>query len=218
MVLMQLVAPGAPVFHSILASVMDPHTAEYVVSIPQKYLCNAASVQLAHDWGVPSLAGAFGLDAKEPGSWQKGRDDVYNSLLVPMAGADLITGCGLLEASTLLVPEQIIMDDEVYHINRVLLEGIDTDLDSLALDVIAEVGPRGHFLAHKHTRRHLRAIWMPSLTHPRLAEDLRPPPGLRERARETLRRILKAHWPEPLEEAAQAELRAILDAAGQALN
>ncbi|MBT6323639.1 MAG: hypothetical protein HOJ31_15825 [Anaerolineae bacterium] len=62
-VLMQLVAPGAPVFYSLCASVMDPQTAGYIVGIPEKYLCNTAGVQLAHDWGVPVLAGSFAMDA-----------------------------------------------------------------------------------------------------------------------------------------------------------
>jgi trimethylamine--corrinoid protein Co-methyltransferase len=227
MVLMQLVAPGAPVFHSILASVMDPHTAEYIVSIPEKYLCNAAAVQLAHDWGVPTLAGAFGMDAKQPGTYQQGRDNAYTSLLVPLAGADLITGSGLLEASTLLVPEQIVLDDEIYHTNRVLLEGIDTDTRGLALDVIFDVGPKGHFLAQDHTRRHLRDIWIPELTHPRPAgahpsgdappEDAPPGDGMQQRARTELNRILADHQAEPLPGAARKELQAILAAAEQEL-
>jgi trimethylamine--corrinoid protein Co-methyltransferase len=216
-VLMQLGAPGAPVFHSILASVIDPQTADYVVGIPQKYLCNAAAVQLAHDWGVPTLAGAFGMDAPECATWQQGRDNVYTSLLVPLAGADLMTGSGLLEASTLLVPEQIILDDEIYHTNRILVEGIDADAESLALDAIADVGPRGHFLAHKHTRRHLREFWIPELTHPRPAPGGEPSPGLRGRARATLNRILKDHEPEPLDDAVQEELRSILEAAEREL-
>ncbi|MFW6135342.1 MAG: trimethylamine methyltransferase family protein [Chloroflexota bacterium] len=217
MVLMQLVAPGAPMFHSILASVMDPHTADYIVSIPQKYLCNAAAVQLAHDWGVPTLAGAFGIDAKEPATWQQGRDNAYTALLVPLAGADLITGSGLVEASTLLVPEQIILDDEVYHINRVLLDGIATDTSSLALDVIFDVGPRGHFLAQDHTRRNLRDIWIPKLTHPRPSPGGQPTQDLRRRARAELKRILADHHPEPLPTATQEELQTILEAAAQDL-
>jgi len=217
MVLMQLVAPGAPVFHSILASVMDPHTAEYIVSIPQKYLCNAAAVQLAHDWGVPTLAGAFGMDAKEPGTYKQGRDNAYTSLLVPLAGADLITGSGLLEASTLLVPEQIILDDEVYHTNRVLLEGIDTAAKSLALDVIFDVGPKGHFLAQDHTRRHLRDIWIPELTHPRPAGVGPSDGGMHQRAQAKLTRILADHQPEALPGAAREELQAILVAAAEEL-
>ncbi len=68
MVLMQLVAPGAPVFPSLLASVMDPRSGEYIASLSEKYLCNAAAVKLAHDWGVPALAGGFSVDCPEPAS------------------------------------------------------------------------------------------------------------------------------------------------------
>ena len=217
LVLMQLVAPGAPVFFSLLGSVMDPRTAEYIVSIPQKYLCNVAAVQLAHAWGVPVLAGAYGMDAAEPASWQVGRDHVYTALMVPMAGAEIVTGGGMLKASTLLVPEQIIYDDEIYHTHRILLQGLDTTPDGLALDVIEAVGPRGHYLAQEHTRQHLRRIWLPELTHPRPRWDGQSLPDIRRRARDEFDRILAEHEPEPLEDAVKAELRAILDAAAREL-
>lgn len=213
MVLMQLVAPGAPVYHSLLASMMDPRSADYIVSIPEKYLCNAAAVQMAHDWGVPTLAGAFGMDSSEPATWQLGRDSVYTTLMVPLAGAEIVTGGGMLRASTLLVPEQIIFDDEIYHTHRILAGGVDTSPDGLALDVIAAVGPSGHFLAQKHTRQHVREIWIPGLSHPAPSWDGGDVLDIRRRAKAKLDRILAEHEPEPLEEAAQAELRAILDAA-----
>jgi len=217
MVLMQLVAPGAPVFYSLCASVLDPRTGGYIVGIPEKYLCNTAGVQLAHDWGVPTLAGAFAMDCPKPNTWQLGRDSVYTALMVAQAGADLAEGLGMVKASTLLVPEQIIFDDEIYHTHRVLAEGVDVDADSLAVDVIVDVGPRGHFLAQKHTRQRVREIWIPELTHPRPPRDGRPLPDVRERARAKLDKILAKHEPEPLEEAAQAELQAILDAAEREL-
>jgi trimethylamine--corrinoid protein Co-methyltransferase len=213
MVLMQLVSPGAPVFQSLLVSGMDPHTADYLVSLPQKYLCNVAAVQMSHDWGVPSLAGTFGLDAAEPATWQLGRDSVYTALLCALAGTDITIGLGMLKASTLLVPEQIIFDDEIYHTHRVLAEGLDVGGEGLALDVIAEVGPGGHFLAQKHTRRHLREVWIPQLTQPRPSADGMPPPDIRRRARAKLDRILAEHKPEPLDDAVKAELQEILDAA-----
>jgi len=85
----------------------------------------------------------------------------------------------------------------------------------LALDVIGEVGPGGHFLAQEHTRQHLREMWVPGLTRPRPPLDGKPLPDIRQRARAEFDRILAEHEPEPLEEAAQAELRAILDAAAR---
>mgnify|MGYP005854385963 CR=1 FL=1 len=217
MALMQLVAPGAPVFHSILASLMDPRTAEYIAGIPEKFLCNAAAVHLAHDWGVPALAGAFGMDCADPASWQLGRDSVYTALLAPLAGAEMVTGGGLLAASTLLMPEQIIFDDEIYHMHRRLLEGIDTGAGGLALDVLAAVGPGGHFLAQPHTRQQARTQWIPTLTHPRPAPDGKPLPDIQAQAKAELNRILAEHQPEPLPEEAQGELRAILDAAAREL-
>jgi trimethylamine--corrinoid protein Co-methyltransferase len=216
MVLMQLVAPGASVFHSILASVMDPRSAEYIVGLPEKFLSNAAVVQVAHDWGVPALAGAFGVDAA-PDTWQLGRDSVYTALMVALAGADMVTGVGMLEASTLLSPEQIIFDDEIYHVNRILAQGLCTDADDLALEVIEAVGPRGHFLAQEHTRQRMRGLWIPPLTHPRPSMDGSPVPGIRQRARAQVDKILAEHTPEPLDETVQAELRAILDAAEREL-
>jgi trimethylamine--corrinoid protein Co-methyltransferase len=215
MVLMQLVTPGAPTFYSIVASVMDPRSANYINAIAEKYLCHVAGVQIAHDWGVPILGGAFGVHEDRPASWQHGRDSVYNALMVPLSGAEIVVGMGLLRASTLLVPEQIIFDDEIYHTNRILAEGIDTSPEGMALDVIAEVGPQGHFLSAKHTRRHIRDIWIPALSHPRQTLDGRLLPDIRQQARAELDRILASHEPEPLEKAAQVEVKAILDTAAQ---
>jgi len=213
MVLMQLVSPGAPVFHSVLASVMDPRSGDYLTGIPEKYLCNAAAVQLAHDWGVPSLGGAFSMDCPEPGTWQLGRDSVYTSLLTPLAGADMVEGLGLLRAATLLSPEQIIYDDEIYHTHRILAEGIDTTPDQLALDVIAAVGPGGHFLGQKHTRRTIRDIWLPKLTHPDPSMAGQSPPKIQERARVTFKRILTQHQPQPLPQDIQLKLQKIIKSA-----
>jgi trimethylamine--corrinoid protein Co-methyltransferase len=216
-VLLQLVAPGAPLYHSLIASLMDPHTGGYVVAAPEKYLCNAAAVQLAHHWGVPSLAGAFGMGSSEPDTWQHGHESVYGSLMCSLSGAEMASGLGLLQASTLLLPEQIILDDEVYHLQRILAQGIQVGADVLAEDVITAVGPGGHFLAQKHTRKAVRERWIPELTQPRPSPQHEPAGDIRRRARERLDTILAKHQPEPLDEAVQAELLSILNAAAQEL-
>jgi trimethylamine--corrinoid protein Co-methyltransferase len=217
MVLMELVAPGAPVYHSLIASLIGPHTGEYVVGAPEKYLCNAAAVQLAHDWGVPSLAGAFGMGSSEPDTWQHGCESVYGALMCSWSGADMASGLGLLQASTLLLPEQIILDDEIYHIQRILAQGVQVGAGKLAEDVITAVGPGGHFLAQKHTRTAMRERWIPDLTHTRPSLEQAPVEDIRHRARGRLDMILAEHQPEPLDETVQAELLAILDAAAQEL-
>jgi trimethylamine--corrinoid protein Co-methyltransferase len=157
------------------------------------------------------------MGSPEPATWQLGRDSVYTALMVPLAGAEIVTGGGMLNASTLLVPEQIIFDDEIYHTHRILVEGIDVSAGGLALDVIGAVGPRGHFLAQEHTRQRVREMWIPLLTNPAPSRDGSPVPDIRRRARAELDRILAEHQPEPLPEVAQAELRAILESAAREL-
>ncbi len=213
MVLMQLVSPGAPVFQSLLVSGMDPQTAEYLVTLPEKYLCNVAAVQMAHDWGVPALGGTFGLNHAEPATWQLGRDSVYTALMCALAGTDMTIGLGMLDASTLLVPEQIIFDDEIYHTHRTLSQGLDTNLEDFALEVIEEVGPGGHFLSQKHTRTHMREIWIPDLTHPRSDPDRDSELDIRQRARKKFDQILAEHEPQPLKEDVKTEIDRILKTA-----
>ena len=113
----------------------------------------------------------------------------------------------------MLVPEQIIFDDEIYHTHRILAQGIDTSTDKLALDVIKNVKPGGHFLAQKHTRRTIRDIWLPKLTHPAPTMTDQHSPDIRARARTTFKRILTEHQPEPLSDDIQAELQNIMKAA-----
>ncbi len=213
MVLMQLISPGAPVFQSLLVSGMDPQTAEYLVTLPEKYLCNVAAVQMAHDWGVPALGGTFGLNHVEPATWQLGRDSVYTALLCALAGTDITIGLGLLDASTLLVPEQIIFDDEIYHTHRILAQGLNTNPEGIAQELIEEVGPGGHFLSKKHTRSHMREIWIPDLTHPRQTPGREIESDIRMRARAKFDQILAEHEPQPLEEDVKNEIEKILKTA-----
>ncbi len=103
------------------------------------------------------------------------------------------------------------MDADLYHRVRNEAAGLDTSAEALALDVIKEVGPRGHFLAHRHTRTNLRRRQFSDLTaQPRQAGGYRDPLDV---AREKVDWILANHHPQPLEEAQKAELTRILNIA-----
>jgi trimethylamine--corrinoid protein Co-methyltransferase len=116
-----------------------------------------------------------------------------------------------------LLAEQILLDDEIYHTHRLLAEGIDVSADGLAIDAIAAVGPRGHFMAQQHTRRRIREMWFPELTHPRPPSVCASHANTLDRARARLDQILADHWPEPLPETSQSELGTILEAARREL-
>jgi len=212
MVLIQMAYPGAPTYHSMMPGIMHPRTGAYLSSASYVY---AIGVELAHMWGVPTLAGTFGGDAPEPG-WEMGAMEGAGTMLCALCGAETGSGMGLLKGSTVLYPEALVLHTDIYHHIRETLAGLDTSPEELALDVIEVVGPRGHFLRHGHTRDHLRERWFSDLTaQPIKGGDYRDPI---EVAREKTAWILENHHPQPLEEAQRAELGRILQAAERELD
>ncbi len=209
MVLVQLAYPGAPVFHSNSISLMNPRTGGYIgdVSAPVSMM----AVQQAHAWGVPSLGGgSVSSDAADVG-WQSGMEGGMGAAFIPLCNGEISAYMGLLGSSMILYPEQIILDHEVCQMAYDLLHGFEFNEADMALDVIKKVGPRSHFLAQKHTRKHIRDFKLsPLLGQKDSAGKDREP---REVALEEFKRIHKTHRPQPLPKEVLAELDRILAAA-----
>ncbi len=214
MVLIQMAYPGAPTYHSLMSGMMHPRTGAYLSTAWEGELPYAVGVELAHMWGVPTLAGIFGTDAQMPG-WEQAAESVSSLMLCALCGAETGSGMGLLEGCTLLYPEAVILDTDIYHRVRISLAGLDTSPEALALEVIREVGPRGHFLRQRHTRTHLRRRQFSDL----VAQPL-PEGGYRDPikvAQEKLEWIVENHHPEPLAEEQRVELDRILQTAEREL-
>jgi trimethylamine--corrinoid protein Co-methyltransferase len=214
-VLMQLVAPGAPIFHSMMHAWADPRTGGYV-SYSLDARCRHTVVEMAHHWNMPALGGAYGTDAGAAGSWQSAAEPALDPFTVALVGAEITTGIGLANTYTLLYPEQIILDSELYHRARYSMMRMEVSEETLALDVIKTVGPGGHFLAQKHTRQHMRTALKPGLAH-ELGVDGRYRDPV-EVAREKVDWILENYQPPPLDERKRAELARILASADRELN
>jgi trimethylamine--corrinoid protein Co-methyltransferase len=213
MVLMQLAHPGAPVYHSMMPGIMHPRTGEFLGGDGEAGLFYPIGVELAHMWGVPTLAG-IGTEAPAL-DWESGVGMAASMLMCALCGAETASGLGLRETCTLLHPEALVLDSESYDAAHLYARGLDFNLEDFALDVIKAVGPRGHYLAQKHTRQQMHQWELSELVN-------QPSPGGGYRdpievAREKTAWILENHRPQPLEEAQQAELVRILAAAEEEL-
>jgi trimethylamine--corrinoid protein Co-methyltransferase len=209
MVLIQMAYPGAPVYHSLMPGIMHPQTGAFDGGARETHLFYPIGVEMAHKWGVPTLA-AVGTVADTSG-WESAVGVASNILMVALCGAETCSGIGLRETCTLLTPEGLVLDAEIYDQVCVEAAGLDTSREALALDVIKAVGPRGHFLRQKHTRQQLRKLEFSELTNQLSKEG-----GYRdpiEVAIEKTAWILENHHPEPLSETQQHELNRILKTA-----
>jgi len=214
MVLIQMAYPGAPIYHSFMPGMTHPRTGAYYSHDSHVY---AIGVELSHMWGVPTLAamGGGGSDAHRLG-WENGMAGGKSQLLGALCGAETGSGIGLLRGSTLLYPEALVLETEIYNNVRNSAAGVDTNPDHMALDVIQSVGPRGHFLREKHTRKYFRKLGFSEVVYvPDIGGSYRDP---LEVAREKTDWILKNHHPEPLSENQQNELTKIITTAEQELS
>jgi trimethylamine--corrinoid protein Co-methyltransferase len=106
----------------------------------------------------------------------------------------------------------MLMDCEIYSIVRQMMQGIVVDDETLALDVIRAVGPGGNFLTLKHTRRHMRELFVPQYMDRRPYNEWQEKrDGAADWATARARQILETHQPEPLEAGLSAELQRIID-------
>ena len=210
-VLIQMAYPGAPVYHSFMPGMTHPRTGAYFGLDSYVY---AIGVELAHMWGVPTLAGTFGSGAQDLG-WEHSMGVGKASLLCALCGAETGSGMGLLRGSTLLVPEALVLDAELYHAVQADLVELNTSPEYMALDVIDAVGPRGHFLRERHTREYFRKLGFSEVQHvPTKDGKYR---DVFEVAREKTDWILENHHPEPLSDEQQQELTRIIKAAEKEL-
>jgi trimethylamine--corrinoid protein Co-methyltransferase len=198
----QVFFPGAPTFYGSCATMMELCTGALTAGGPDDFLLQAASCQLARHYGLPSNVGTFATGARRSG-WQAGVENGISGAVSQFCRADMMGGAGLTNGATVFSFEQLVMDCEIYDIIRNVVQGIRVDEDSLAVDVIQQVGPRNHFLTETHTIENIRKIWQPLVIDRSSDEEwvAKGRPAAMEIARQKAKEILKNHKPVVLKQA-----------------
>jgi len=216
--LAQLVNPGCPCYISIIPAVIDPRSGEYIYSSTSAQVANAASIQLAHYYGIPTFSGSsFGGSSYALNTWQVGRENVYLPLLEVMVGADMCFSMGVIGDDNLFHPARVIFDREVFQAVSIISQGLEVTKDTLLFDTIREVGPRGHFLTQRHTVDNLPKLWSPSILFKKSKEPGKRYEDPAKLAWEEIHWILENHQVPELDPKVRNELKRIIEAAEEEL-
>lgn len=208
--LIQLTFPGAPVFYAAAQTATDIRSGAYTGGGPEDFLFGAATNSLADYYNVPLSMGSFATGAKEP-NWQAGIDNSMSTFMASIAMSDMLLGVGLLNGSRIWSYAQMLMDCEIFDLVRHMMRGIEITDETLALEVIDAVGPGNHFLGQKHTRKHMRELWLPKYMDRRpYSEWADKQDDAVDWATEEAKRILETHQPETLDRHQSAELQKII--------
>ncbi len=210
--LIQLAYPGAPVFYAAAQTASDLRSGAYTGGGPEDFLYGAATNMLADYYNLPLSMGSFATGAKEP-NWQAGFENGISTLMACIVMSDMLLGAGFLHGSRIWSYAEMMLDCEIYSIIHKMMQGIVVNDETLALDTIANVGPGGNFLTQKHTRKHMRDIFLPQFMDRRpYSEWETKKDDARDWALEKARKTLSTHQPEQLDPAISAEISRIIAA------
>ena len=177
---------------------------------------------LADEQGIPTEMGryydlpVFGLggctDSKVLDQ-QCGMESSLSLMTSLIHGANIVHDVGFMDSGMQgSLQLQVIANDTIGWL-RAATSGIPIGEDTLALDVIEELGPTGDYLGHSHTLSHFREPFYSRLadkgTHSQWVE--RGATSMEERAATEVDRILESHQPEPLPAGVQRDLRRVVE-------
>lgn len=144
--------------------------------------------------------GFGGCSASKLADEQAVNEAVTYIMMAGWMGTNIVHDVGYLEFGLTYSFDLLVMCDEVIGQVRRMMEGIQVDKESLAIEAIKRVGPGGYFLDDQHTLTHFRENWKPGITD-RNTYDTWKAKGastMGQRAKQKIQDILENHQPQPL--------------------
>ena len=208
----QTLQPGLPFFMGGVLSVMDMSNMILAYGAPELSLFMAGITELAHYVGLPlwQTGGCTDSKALDEQAAIEGSLSVYFSALT---GGDLCHDVGYTESAMTGSVFQLAMMDEAIGYARRITRGIEVNEETLAVDVIHNVGPNGHYLREQHTRDHYRTeFFYPNLCDRRNYEEweMMGKQTMSDRVVSRVQDILATHEPSPIKPETEKVIEEVL--------
>lgn len=214
LLLSQLVNEGCPFIGTCFTDLIDMKTMAFSFTNPELSLGQAASADIFRYLDMP-FAVHLGCTDSPVFDQQAAFDigiQIYTGIL---SGSNLNYFLGYLETAMSSSLESLVFGNEAIDYVRRIVEGVEVSTETLAEDVIDNVGPGGNFLGEEHTMKHFRENWVPT-NFVRTSYDKWAADGKRDfkdRAKEKVKEILAQGPRKPLSPQVLAELDTIIERA-----
>jgi len=153
----QMFNEGAPVVYGVQGSGSDMRTASPCPGSADSAKIVAHSARMAKFYNLPCRSGGAKNDAKAV-DVQSGYESMMMLLTSCIEGIDLMVhSAGILDSILSMSYEKFVVDTEIIGMVKHWLEGIGTDEESLAVDVVKEGVAAGEFITSDHTLRNYKA-------------------------------------------------------------
>jgi trimethylamine--corrinoid protein Co-methyltransferase len=211
LLLVNLIRPGHPMVFGNWPFVSDLRTGSFSGGGGEEAVLTAAAAQMGNFYDLPTSVGAGMTDSKLPDA-QAGYEKGLTTALAGLAGANIVAeAVGMVGSLMGASFEAMVIDDDMLGAVNRAVRGIEVTDETLSFEVIREAveGP-GHFLGSAQTLALMESEYL----YPRIGDRRAPAEweedgahGIADRARERVREILSAHYPDYVDEAADARVR-----------
>ena len=137
---------------------------------PNQALLGMAAAQMGRFYGLWSVSNNGLTDALLP-DYQCGMEKAGNAIFALLAGCGGMGGQGIVGADQGISLEQLVLDNEFMSAYNYIMSGIEVNEETLAFDVLKEVGIGGNFVAEEHTVDHIADSYWGSRIFERVGFD-----------------------------------------------
>lgn len=199
--LTQLVRPGAPVIYGGFTTNTDLKSGSPAFGTPEGAWALLVGGQLARHYGLPYRGSGSLTNAVVPDA-QAAYESQWNLWPCVLAHTNLIMhAVGWMEGGLTASFEKFVIDAENLAMFAKFLQGFEISAETLALDMIAQVGPGGHHFGTQHTIERYRDAFHKSPIANRFGYD-----AWQQRGSEDTYKRANALWKKQLAEYEQPPL------------
>jgi trimethylamine--corrinoid protein Co-methyltransferase len=208
--LTQLVRPGAPVIYGGFTTNVDMKSGSPTFGTPEGAWALLAGAQLARYYRLPYRGSGSLTNAKVPDA-QAAYETMWTMWPAVLAHTNLVMhAIGWLDSGLTASYEKFIIDVENLAMFYHFLEGFTIDEETLALPMIAAVGPGGHHFGTPHTQARYETEFYQSALSDRQGYDTWLNAGSQDvvqRAYATWKELLAQYEPPPIDPAVDEALQ-----------
>jgi trimethylamine--corrinoid protein Co-methyltransferase len=211
----QALQPGLPFIMGGVLSVMDMRAMILAYGAPELSLMMAGITELGHYAGLPVWQTGGCTDAKTFDE-QAVIEGALSCFFSALTDGDLCHDVGYTESGMTGSVFQMTAMDEAIGYARRITRGIEVNEETLAVDVIHDVGPNGHYMGEEHTRHHHETeFWRPNLHDRRNYEewDGLGRKTMKDRTIARVHDILATHQPSPIRSETERVIQQVLEVA-----
>jgi trimethylamine--corrinoid protein Co-methyltransferase len=154
-VIHQLAHPGSPIIFGGSPAAFDMRKGTTPMGAVETMMINAAHVQIGKYLRLPThsymgLSDAKGVDG------QAGLETGMGALVAALAGANVISGPGMLNFESCQSLEKLVLDNEICGMALRMVRGIEARGDRLGGDLYGDIYDGAHFFTSEETLRWFR--------------------------------------------------------------